>query len=53
MNQQHDPNQPIEVMIGQIEDAIDFESVGKVDFTPKKVFNTVHNLILDTGVLND
>ena len=45
MNQKHDPNQPIEVLIDKIETAIKFVDSGKVAFTPKQSVNISFDLI--------
>ena len=34
MNTAYDPNDPIEVLIDQIEDAIDFTAIGNVPYIP-------------------
>ena len=53
MNQPHDTSQPIEVLFGQIEDAIDFEAAVKVTFTTQQSLKAASNLACDTGVFSD
>ena len=53
MNEPYDPNQPIEVLIDQIEDEIDYADAGNAAFTPRKIVNTGCNLVFDTGVFRD
>ena len=48
MNEPYDPNQPIEVLIDQIEDEIDYADAGNAAFTPRKIVNTGCNLVFDT-----
>ena len=45
MNQQYEPNQHIEVLIDQIEDAIDYAAAGNGSFTSKQVFNPSCDMI--------
>ena len=53
INQRYDPNQPIEVLTGQVKKEIDFSAAGKAAFMSNKVVNIACNLIFDTGMFND
>jgi len=53
MNTAYDPNNPIEVLIDQIEDAINFAATGNVPYTPKQIVNVAYNLVFHTRVFND
>ena len=53
MNQPYDPNQPIEVLFDQIEDAIDFAAAGNTPFTNEQIVNSAYNLVFDTGMFTD
>lgn len=53
MNQQHNPNQPIEVLFDQIDDAIDYAAAGNTPFTNKQIVSTACNLVFDTGMHSD
>ena len=53
MNAPYDPNEPFEVLIDQIEDAIDYAAAGNMPYTPTQIVNTAYNLLFDTGVFAD
>ena len=53
MNEPYDTNQPFEVIIDQIEDAIHFVSVGEALYTPKQILNTAYKLVFDTRLFQD
>ena len=53
MNAPYDPNEPIEVLIDQIEDGIDYAAAGNMPCTPTQIVNTAHNLLFDAGVFAD
>ena len=53
MNAPYNPNKPFEVLIDQIEDAIDYAAVGNMPYTPTQIVNAAYNLLFDTGVFAD
>lgn len=53
MNKPYDPNKPFEVLIDQIEDAIEFAAAAKCPFTSKQIVTTAYNLVFDTGLFAD
>ena len=53
MSTAYDPNNSIVALIDQIEDAIDCTAAGNVLSVPEQIVNVAHNLVFDTGVLND
>ena len=53
MNMLYDPNEPIEVLINQIEDSIDYAAAGNMPCTPTQIINTPCNLLFDAGVFSD
>ena len=53
MNAPYDPNKPFEVLIDQIEDAIDYAAAGNMPYTPTQIVNAAYNLLFDTGVFAD
>ena len=48
-----DPNEPIKVLINQIEDSIDYAAAGNMLYTPSKIINTACNLLFDARVFSD
>ena len=53
MNEEWDPNQPIEVLYDQIEDAVEFASAGKAPYTTPQVVNNAYNLVSNTGLFEE
>ena len=53
MNMPYDPNEPIEVLINQIEDGIDYAAVENMSYPPTQIINTAYNLLFDAGVFSD
>ena len=53
LKESYDLNQPFEVLIDQVEDAVDYVSVGNVPYTAKQIVNVAYNLIFETGIYND
>jgi len=53
MNQPYDPNQPIEILFDQIDDAVDFAAAGNVPYTNRQIVIAAYNLVFDTGVFGD
>ena len=51
--QQWDPNQPCEVLIDQIEDAIDYAASGNTPYSKDKITNMAYNIVYRTGLFSD
>jgi hypothetical protein len=45
-----DPNQPFEMLVEQIEDAIDFATAGQTPYTDKQVVDNAYTLVFSTGL---
>lgn len=48
-----DPNEPIEALYSQIEEAIDFADAASTPYTPNQVLTTAYNLVFKTGLYSD
>jgi hypothetical protein len=48
-----DPNQPIEVLIDQIDDAIDMAAAANNPYTPEQVVLIAYNLVFKTGLFEE
>ena len=46
----YDPGTPFEILIDQVEDAIEFAVAGKTPYSKKQIVNVAYNLVLSTGV---
>jgi hypothetical protein len=53
MKADYDVNQPIEVLIDQIDDAVDMAAAGKTPYTPEQVVTIAYTLIFKTGLFAD
>lgn len=53
LKQDWDPNQPFEVLIDQIEDAVDFAAAGKTPYTTEQIVNSAYNIVFQTGLFQD
>jgi hypothetical protein len=53
MKADYDVNQPIEVLIDQIDDAVDMASAADAAYTPVQVVTTAYTLVLKTGMFPD
>ena len=53
LNQPWDPNQAIETLIDQVEDAVDYAAAGKAPHAATQIVNAAHNLVFETGMHND
>ena len=51
--QQWDPNQPFEVLIDQIEDAIDYAAARNTPYSKEQITNTAYNIVYRTGPFSD
>ena len=53
MNEAWDPNHPIQVLFGQIEDAVYYASAVKAVYTTLQIANIVYTLVSETGLFDD
>ena len=53
LKEAYDPDQTIETLIDQVEDAIEWASAGKDPCTPRQLVNIYCALMFDTGVHHD
>ena len=51
--QQWDLNQPFEVLIDQIEDAIDYAAAGNTPYSKEQITNMAYNIVYRTGIFRD
>ena len=49
LHQAYDPSLPFEILVDQVEDAVEFASAGKSPYTPKQIVTAAYNLIHETG----
>ena len=47
------PNQPSEVLIDQIKDAINYASAGNTPYSKEKITNMAYNIVYCTGIFSD
>ena len=50
---QWDPNQPFEVLIDQIKDAIDYAAAKNTPYPKKQIMNMAYNIVYRTGLFSD
>ena len=48
-----DPNQPFEVLIDQIEEAVDFADAGGQPYTAQQIINNAYTIVFQTGMFFD
>ena len=49
LHQTYDPSLPLDTLVDQVEDAVDFAAAGKYPCTTKHIVTAGHDLIHDTG----
>ena len=49
----YDSNQPLETLIDQIKNAVDYASAGETPYTPAQVVGIAFQLMFQTGIFND
>ena len=49
LHQAYDPTMPFEILVDQVEDAVEFASAGKSLYTLKQIVTAAYNLIHETG----
>ena len=53
LKEPYDPNETIETLIDQVEDALEYAAVGKDPYTPRQIVNIAYTLLFNTGVYHD
>ena len=53
MNIPWDLNQPLEFLVKQIQDAVNYAAHANTPYTLKQIMNTVYTLIFNTGIFED
>ena len=52
MKENYDPNQPPEILIQKIQDAVDYAAHANCPYSPEQVVTTAYNLVNQTGIFD-
>ena len=53
MNSPWDPNLPFEVLVRQVQDAVDFAAHGESPYSTRQIVDTAYTLVYSTGLFHD